>query len=351
MAEISVIMSAHNAERYIAKAIRSILCQSFRDFELLIVNDSSTDSTGEVIGSFDDPRIRLLHNPRNLGLPRSLNRGLKLTRAPWIARLDADDVAKPNRLERQLAYLNAYPETALLGSAAQVIDETSKVIGKWEVPTSDVEIKWALLFSNPMVHSSVIFRREPVLALGGYPEDPGFQFVEDYFLWSRLAASSTLANLAEPLILWREHEHSISRQEGDVQDQQRNAVSDQNIRRILEPNQLSRDDLAAAREALLGPPRRKAGITISRFRQGFHFLERLQDALLAEAEVAPALVWRHRRSLNKKWAQHFLALGLKPDSGLNFVDRLKILLLACQVSLKSLLTNQLSGPQPPIGNH
>lgn len=208
---VTVLMAVYNGERFLREAVESILGQSFRDFEFLIVNDGSTDRSGEMIRSFGDPRIRLVDNPENIGLTRSLNRGLELAKGALIARQDADDISLPERLEREIGFLDGHPEVAVVGCQASYIDEHGRerkapVTGK---ATTAAGIRWQMLFGSPFIHGSVLFRREIVWErLGGY--DPAFRTSQDFELWSRLLAVAGAANLPERMVRFRTHAGSVS---------------------------------------------------------------------------------------------------------------------------------------------
>ncbi len=205
---ISVLLCAYNSEKFIEEAIESILSQTFRDFELVIVLDAPTDNTRKKVRAFKDSRIRLIENAQNLGLTRSLNVGLKYCRGTWVARQDADDVSFPHRLESQLRYLSQNPQTVLLGSAAKWINRSGKEIGEVKVPSQWEEILWQFHFENPFIHSSIIFKKDLVLGLGGYNEN--FKRTQDFELWSKIVPFYPVANLKEALVKYRTHENSIS---------------------------------------------------------------------------------------------------------------------------------------------
>jgi glycosyltransferase involved in cell wall biosynthesis len=201
MPKVTVLMAVYNGERFLREAIESILGQTFQDFEFLIINDGSTDDTREIVLSYDDKRIRLVDNEHNLGLPRSLNKGLKIAEGKFIARQDADDISEPKRLSRQVAFLEAHPEVALLGTWYKEIDAQGDIIGSRELPCNYTEIRWSLLFFCPFVHSSVMLRRSVVLGqIGIYNESSD---AEDYELWSRIARCFPVANLGEYLVRFR----------------------------------------------------------------------------------------------------------------------------------------------------
>jgi glycosyltransferase involved in cell wall biosynthesis len=218
---VTVLMPVYNAGRYLGPAIESILQQTFRDFELLIVNDASTDGCEEILRSFSDNRIRILENENNLGLAKSLNRGLQAAAGELIARQDADDLSHSKRLESQVQFLRAHPDIALVGTQALIIDESGRYKRVLlDRPHEHIAIKWDLLFDNSFVHTSVMFRKTIVRDnLGGY--DPSYAACEDYELWSRIAEVCHVANLPHHLVSHRMHSSSkreVTEQSVKMQD-------------------------------------------------------------------------------------------------------------------------------------
>lgn len=196
-------MSVYNGLPYLSEAIESILAQTYCDFEFLIVNDASTDSSSDVLARYaeQDSRIRILTNERNGGLGFSLARGLKAASTVWVARMDADDIALPNRLEQQMAYLHKNPKTDILGTWANDIDAEGNILQQRRVPTKHDDI-YRYIWTNPFIHSTVVFRREAILRVGSYP--PVRSGPEDYDLWFRCAAEGLrFANLPVALLDYR----------------------------------------------------------------------------------------------------------------------------------------------------
>jgi glycosyltransferase involved in cell wall biosynthesis len=193
-------MSVHNGAPWVADAVRSVLAQTAGDLELIVIDDDSTDATPEILGGVRDARLRFERQAR-LGLTRSLNRALALARAPLVARLDADDVALPERFARQRAFLDAHPDVGLLGTGAREVDAAGREVAVVVPPTDDAAIRRTLIRRNPFVHSSVMLRRELVLRAGGYDET--LPVAQDYDLWMRISRVTRLANLAEPLVVRR----------------------------------------------------------------------------------------------------------------------------------------------------
>jgi glycosyltransferase involved in cell wall biosynthesis len=206
---ITVIMPAYNAERFIGEAIRSVLDQTFTDFEFIIINDGSTDQTPFIIRSFSDPRIRLI-NQENKGIAEALNLGLAAARAEIIARFDADDICYPWRLEVQYAFLKHNPGYILTGGAADYIDQHNNHVFTWlPKATSNTEISRIYRKVCPFIHSGVMYRKDAVIAAGGY--NPHAHSFEDHFLWVKLINKGwRAANLPTPLIQVRLNPDSIT---------------------------------------------------------------------------------------------------------------------------------------------
>jgi len=199
-------MSVHDGEQYLREAIDSILGQTLKDFEFIIVNDGSTDHTAEIIGSYVDPRIRLMSNKAKLGLPASLNLGLDVAAGEYIARMDADDVSLPERLAKQVGFMDAHPEVAASGTWAKDIDANGRELGARCLPF-DERMKCEFWRPSPIVHPSAIIRKSH---LGNLRYDIRLPHAQDYDLWLGLKARHELANLPEFLFLYRVHPASTT---------------------------------------------------------------------------------------------------------------------------------------------
>jgi glycosyltransferase involved in cell wall biosynthesis len=199
MPKVTVLLPVYNEEKRVASAIRSILTQTFTDFEFLIINDGSQDETEAVIRSFSDSRIRLINNQQNLGLVRSLNFGIQSARGIYLARIDADDLSLPTRLEKQVSFLDRNPEVAVLGTAAYHNDEIRNERYIRVPPFDDHEIKREMVKYVPLEHSSIMTRTAVLREMGGYDEN--CDDIEDLELWIRVGKKYKLANLAQPLII------------------------------------------------------------------------------------------------------------------------------------------------------
>ena len=235
---VTVLMAVHNGARHLREAVDSILAQTFLDFEFLIVDDGSTDESAAILASYADPRIVMLRNATNVGLTKSLNIGLNAARGELVARQDADDRSYPERLARQVAFLDVHPEIAVVGAQARIIDADGHQLPAGERKPLDAEsIRFALLFSNPIVHTAATFRRKLVDAY-----DERFVTSQDVELWSRLAENHPLANLPERLVDLRVHAQSVSATRytrGNVRHIE--DVLAANLRRFLGTDDVARD--------------------------------------------------------------------------------------------------------------
>lgn len=178
--KVTIIMPVYNCEKYLHEAIESILNQTFKDFELLIINDGSKDRTNKILQSYQDLRIVVINNERNLGIVKSLNKGLKLAKGEYIARQDADDISLPERLLKQVRYLDERINIGLLGCGVIVIDEYGNETKRWEIKKDNKEI-----IINNIAHGSVMMRADCIKQVGGYREE--LKHVEDNDLWYRIA--------------------------------------------------------------------------------------------------------------------------------------------------------------------
>ncbi len=222
-------MSVYNDERYVRESIDGILRQTFADLEFIIIDDGSTDGTSEVISGYDDPRITILENDQNIGLTRSLNRGLNEARGEFIARQDADDVSEPERLEKQLAFMEDHPDVGILGTYCHLIDDRGGVLRTAKVPLEDLNIRWQCLIGNPFFHPAIMLRRG-ILRENSLTYDESFRTAQDYDFFSRVLMHANGANLASPLVRRRIHGATISRVQGALQSSDHTRIA---LRRIV----------------------------------------------------------------------------------------------------------------------
>jgi len=206
---VSVLMAVYNGDPFVAEAVTSVLAQTRGDFEFLIVDDGSTDGTRDFLSSIEDPRVRLLCNPRNLGLTPSLNRGLEVARGEFVARIDADDLWEPEKLERHVAWFRARPRVALSGTGYRSFGHGPNE-GDLAIPPDDhVALRWDLLLICPYCHSSVMWRRRAVAeAVGAYDEN--YTYAMDRAMWLRVAQNLEVGTLRTPLTRYRLGEHSMT---------------------------------------------------------------------------------------------------------------------------------------------
>jgi len=246
--KISVILPVFNAQSYLRESIDSILSQSFQDFELIIINDGSTDQSLSIMKSYTDPRIRIIHQA-NAGLPISLNRGIAIAQGQYLARQDADDISLPERFSKQVAYLDANPQCALLGTWAQILVENALTERSLSHPHLNGDIQLKLPFFNCFVHSSVMIRKSILKNSGVYPEDPEKFPPEDYDLWLRIARNAEVANLPEMLLHYREVPSSISRTKLEIMQNRAELMSLLEIQSIL-PKSIDADALKGLIKAM-----------------------------------------------------------------------------------------------------
>lgn len=199
--KISVIMSVYNGLPHLKDAVKSILDQTYTNFEFIIIDDASEDGTWKYLQDLQDKRIRLLRNKKNLGLARSLNIALRQAQGDFIARMDADDISIDSRLEKQLNFLETNKEIDLCGSWVNLIDEKGKIVGEKKYPTNPEDIKKKLPLYNPIIHPSVMARRSFFDRLNGYREE--YDGAEDYELLMRGKETFKYANLPQDLLLLR----------------------------------------------------------------------------------------------------------------------------------------------------
>lgn len=205
---VTVLLPVRDGRAFLAEAIDSVLAQTLRDLELLVVDDGSTDGSGRIACRRGDPRVRVVRNDRPLGLVASLNRGLELARGTYVARMDADDVSLPERLSRQVDFLDAHPEVGACGTFVVLAGRVEERVRAY--PTAPEDVRCRLLFETALAHPTVCLRRE-TFARHGLRYDPVYPHAEDYALWRRASALFPICNLGEPLLRYREHPDSVTR--------------------------------------------------------------------------------------------------------------------------------------------
>ncbi len=208
---ISIVLPAYNCSNYIAKAIESVLNQSFTDFELIVINDGSTDDTSAIIHEYDDPRVKPFDNLTNEGLVFTLNRGITLANGQYIARMDADDICMPNRLQLQKNWLDEHTETAVIASTICFINDGGAKTGQWtkdQATTTFSSIKKMMVFQNCIAHPTVMLRSQIAKK---YQYNKEQLHCEDYDLWLRLLADGhRIEKIPEDLLQYRVHPTSVT---------------------------------------------------------------------------------------------------------------------------------------------
>jgi len=233
MPKVTVLMPIYNAGKFLREAVDSILKQSFSDFEFLIIDDGSTDGSQSIIRSYDDSRIRFVQNERNLGVARTLNKGFTLAQGQYVARMDADDISLPYRLEKQVHFMEENPEVGVSGTWIRLFGDQPRVVGR--CPVGAPVVKSYLLFDNPMFHPSVILGRA-MIEKHGLRYDPLFKRTEDFELWSRASEFFAMDNLPEVLLHFRVHGSSVTSTTQDVMTQQTEKILARSLERIgIEP--------------------------------------------------------------------------------------------------------------------
>jgi hypothetical protein len=212
---VSVIMATYNGAAFIRQSINSLLAQTFTDFELIVVDDCSTDETPGILDSIADSRLRVFGNARNLGVVESRNRCFAQVRGTYVAMLDHDDISRPRRLEQQVAYLDARPDTVLIGTAAHLLEDGRITGPRLPGTTSPALISWLLLVANPLVCSSVMFRTAAARRLDQFMR-ASYAYADDFDLYHRLKPFGAIARVDEPLTIYRLHGANAFRRHEDV---------------------------------------------------------------------------------------------------------------------------------------
>lgn len=230
--KVTMLMGVYNGERTIREAIDSVLEQTYKDFELLIINDGSKDKSVEIIESIKDPRIRLVHNEKNMNLVPTFNRGLELAQGEYIARMDADDKCVPERLEKQVSFMDTHPGIGICGSWIKYFEGADAIV---KLPENHDEIMCRLFFSNVIAHPTVIMRKK-VLKENNLKYE--MNLAEDYDLWQRASFKTKLHNIQEVLLNYRISKESYSQ----LNSPKVSPVINEMIKRNLKPLKIEADE-------------------------------------------------------------------------------------------------------------
>lgn len=213
MAKITIILPVYNGERYLREAIDSVLSQTYRDFELWVCNDGSTDGTVSIVDSYTDPRVKRIDNPQNMGLVATLNRAFAMVESPFIARMDDDDLWHENKLELQMALLESRPDVGVCGTSIHKFGDLDAI---HIFPEESDALKVGLLFYCMMSHPSVVYRRSMLVETGlSYRKD--YFPAEDYKMWIDVLQYSNIYNIQQPLVEYRQHGGQICRERQEEQ--------------------------------------------------------------------------------------------------------------------------------------
>ena len=227
--KVSVLLAVYNCEKFIDQALKSIYDQTYQDFEVVIVDDGSTDKTSEILRDMKDSRTFIHTNSENKGLTASLNIGFNFCVGEYIARMDADDISLPQRFEKQVRHLDENPTCAAVGSWCIRIDSNNKIISNWRHPTEFEDIKERLLEENSIFHGTAMVRRQSLMEIGGYDEK--YRYSQDYDLWMRLSETAKIQNLGEFLYLLRSSPESVSSTKKEQQDMYAERVCQEALQR------------------------------------------------------------------------------------------------------------------------
>lgn len=306
---VSIIVSTYNGERHLRPALDSLLAQSFKDFELIVIDDGSTDGSTDILSSYEDPRLVVVRHRSNLGIATSQNDGLSLAKGTYIALQDHDDISDKDRLARQVSFLESNPGISLVGSSARVIDERVNELSPWTVPTSDIDLKWSLLFLNPFLHTSLMVRRSEFKSVP-YSSDPSFRFAEDFEWLSRFSENNAVANLTEQLVSWRRHASQAS-SSIEVQEDSSARIARNNIARLLGGAGVSSQSWQALRKMLLAPPSEPVSIDRQDVKDVSRLLTRIQKKFYRRYGFSAKEVREHRIKTAKLIGRHFFALACR----------------------------------------
>jgi glycosyltransferase involved in cell wall biosynthesis len=249
--KLSVVLPVWNGEKYIAEAVESVLRQTFAHFELLVIDDGSTDATAAILASYDDPRIKI-HRLAHGGIVQALNFGVAQSQAEWIARQDADDRSLPERFAMQWQALQEHKNAVLTFTDAALIGEWKSRLGRARFPRTKAFIALRLCYQSPIIHSTVVFRKDAFRQAGGYrPEE---RHAEDYALWGRMLELGEFVPVPQPLLEFRVHPASVSKHNLETQHSLTTQIASENTRRFMG---LEERDARRAFETLVVPPEKR----------------------------------------------------------------------------------------------
>ncbi|GAB4257066.1 MAG: glycosyltransferase [Deferrisomatales bacterium] len=302
MTLVSVLLPAFNAAEFLSASVESVLSQTYPHIELIVVDDGSTDATAEIASRYaaKDRRVTVVRNEENRGVTCALNRALSRAAGELVARQDADDLSRPERLARQVAYLRRHPGVAVVGTWAEYMNPEGRPTGVWRTPAEPGAVAWALLFGTALAHPSVLMRRTALEACGGY--DESIRFAQDYDLWCRLLPAGQLANLPEVLYRRRVHGEAIGARYKREQDEVVLRIMARRWRELL-GREVAREELRWAFTAVRGEVLGHPG-------QLRHVLRLIDELACAPADRDGA-GGTHRRALRRQYRRTLRAVALR----------------------------------------
>lgn len=248
---VSIVMSVHNDASYLQESVDSMLEQSLSDFEFIIVDDFSSDDSWDILNRYaqQDSRIILIKNTENLKLAASLNRGLAIARGKYIARMDGDDISLPSRLQEQVDYMEAHPDVALVSTGVLYVDESGQPIEEYFPPLNSLILRWKLIFSSPLRHPTVLWRRELIQSsIGGY--NPTDIYSQDFRFFCTISRRFKIETIPKILLKMRQRSGSVSFAKGEQQDYFSAEISNQQLDIYFEETPLSQAEKADLRSLL-----------------------------------------------------------------------------------------------------
>lgn len=300
---VSIILPVYNCAAYVADAINSILRQTWMDFELIIIDDGSTDHSSAIISKFEDPRIIKIRQT-NHGLAATLNKGIEIASGKYIARQDADDISHPTRLAKQVDFLERHTQVGLLGTWAEIWSGNQPTQRALRHPTKNEILKFKLLFDNYFVHSSVMFPKAVIQEVGPYSCDPARQPPEDYELWCRIANRFNVANLDEELVVYREVPTSISRNKAEIINRNLAHISAEAWMRLSDMDREAATQLASIYHGLAQPNQLKIKQALSLIDQAYR-----QSGLTPHKQEDAAALMDHRNQLLRRYLKSLAQSG------------------------------------------
>lgn len=339
---VSVVLPCYHAGRYIGEALASIGRQSYPHWEVLAVEDGGpedgTQAAVEAFArSFSGHRVEFIRHDRNRGQGAARNTGIMASQGDFIAFLDPDDVCREDRLAKQVEFLEQRPQVAMVGSHATVIDPQGREKGVWTTPARDISIKWALIYENPIIQSSVMIRKSALEVVGLYSTNSK---IEDYELWARVADRFAVANLEDTLVCWREHAGSFSDVNRQVQRRQLQEASAERVRDWV-GGEVQPHDLAVLRGLFFSPANSPLNLNATELRRALSLLDRILAGFYRRFDFAQSEVAFHRKKCLRVWGRHLLALALRRNGRRDLACRAALVGFAAKMACRSVRAGRL----------